>query len=186
MRLGQVRVAMPSTKATSDPPAVFRAENSMTARHMTEFMGLLLLLDLLRLAIDKRTGLDLEMEITQHYHEAVDLIDAMLRSIFRGLQSEYRAEIDLVRTAFPVEDFVFPEKTVRLTFNEGVKLLSEDGWVDDARQPQKEGEDLRWGRSLSRRESRLNRCTARRRRRDWAPSSNPNTIPTTTSSTSSR
>ncbi|KAG8985489.1 aspartate--tRNA ligase dps1, partial [Tulasnella sp. 427] len=49
---------------------VFRAENSFTHRHMTEF-----------------TGLDLEMVIEEHYHEVVDVLDSMLLNIFKGLQT---------------------------------------------------------------------------------------------------
>ena len=46
---------------------VFRAENSNTARHLTEY-----------------TGLDLEMEIN-HYYDAMSLIDGMLKHIFLSL-----------------------------------------------------------------------------------------------------
>lgn len=52
--------------------AVFRAEDSNTHRHLTEFVGL-----------------DLEMSIKNHYHEAVDLIAEMFVNMFKGLQTEY-------------------------------------------------------------------------------------------------
>ena len=55
---------------------VFRAENSNTHRHLTEF-----------------TGLDLEMAFESHYHEVLDVIDETLKTIFRGLQSGYRDEV---------------------------------------------------------------------------------------------
>lgn len=55
---------------------VFHAENSNTHRHLTEF-----------------TGLDLEMAIENHYYEVVDIVDQVLLTIFRGLQSDYRAEV---------------------------------------------------------------------------------------------
>ena len=55
---------------------VFRAENSNTHRHLTEF-----------------TGLDLEMAFESHYHEVLDVIDETLKLIFRGLQSGYRDEV---------------------------------------------------------------------------------------------
>lgn len=48
---------------------VFRAENSNTPRHMTEF-----------------TGLDLEMEIKDSYQEVLLILEGVLLSIFRGLQ----------------------------------------------------------------------------------------------------
>ena len=55
---------------------VFRAENSNTHRHLTEF-----------------TGLDLEMAIENHYHEVVEVIDQVILTIFRGLQSEHQTEV---------------------------------------------------------------------------------------------
>ncbi|KAI1766788.1 aspartyl-tRNA synthetase [Hypoxylon sp. FL1150] len=91
---------------------VFRAENSNTPRHMTEF-----------------TGLDLEMEIEDHYHEVIDMIEGVMLYIFRGLQSRCKEQIDLIRAIYPSDDFLLPEpgKEVRLTFAEGQKLLREEG-----------------------------------------------------------
>ncbi|KAH9994737.1 aspartyl-tRNA synthetase [Xylariaceae sp. FL0662B] len=91
---------------------VFRAENSNTPRHMTEF-----------------TGLDMEMEIEDHYHEVRDTIEGLMIHIFHGLQKKCREQIDLVRTIYPSEEFLLPEpgKEVRLTFAEGQKLLREEG-----------------------------------------------------------
>ena len=51
---------------------VFRAENSNTPRHMTEF-----------------TGLDLEMEIKDSYNEVIVVLEGVLMSIFRGLQGQF-------------------------------------------------------------------------------------------------
>jgi aspartyl/asparaginyl-tRNA synthetase len=58
---------------------VFRAENSNTHRHLTEFIGL-----------------DLEMAFESHYHEVIDVIDGMFLHIFRGLQSQFRREVRLL------------------------------------------------------------------------------------------
>lgn len=55
---------------------VFRAENSNTHRHLTEF-----------------TGLDIEMAIESDYTEVLDMLDGLLLHIFRGLQSRYRTEV---------------------------------------------------------------------------------------------
>lgn len=55
---------------------VFRAENSNTHRHLTEF-----------------TGMDLEMAFESHYHEVLDTIDEMFKYVFRGLQERYRTEV---------------------------------------------------------------------------------------------
>jgi aspartyl/asparaginyl-tRNA synthetase len=92
---------------------VFRAENSFTHRHMTEFIGL-----------------DLEMAIDEHYHEVMELLDSLLLHIFRGLRDNYSKEIEIVRQQFPAEPFIWregPEGTLRLTFAEAVDLLVEDG-----------------------------------------------------------
>jgi len=55
---------------------VFRAENSNTHRHLTEF-----------------TGLDLEMAFENNYHEVMDVIDKMFLFIFKGIQNNYRKEV---------------------------------------------------------------------------------------------
>ncbi|KAE8449011.1 hypothetical protein EG329_008599 [Mollisiaceae sp. DMI_Dod_QoI] len=91
---------------------VFRAENSNTPRHMTEFIGL-----------------DLEMEIDEHYHEVMHMLEGVLLYIFKGLSTNYREEIELVRTIYPSEEFLLPEegKEVRLTFAEGQALLRAEG-----------------------------------------------------------
>ncbi|CAN8100769.1 unnamed protein product [Discula destructiva] len=91
---------------------VFRAENSNTPRHMTEF-----------------TGLDVEMEIEESYHEVLHMLEGVLLYIFRNLESRCADEIALVRSIYPSEPFKLPEdgKEVRLTFAEGQQLLREEG-----------------------------------------------------------
>ena len=49
--------------------SVFRAEDSNTHRHLTEFVGL-----------------DLEMAFNYHYHEVVEVIADMFVQIFKGLR----------------------------------------------------------------------------------------------------
>lgn len=51
--------------------SVFRAEDSNTHRHLTEFVGL-----------------DLEMAFHSHYHEVLDTIGSVLTEVFRGLQNQ--------------------------------------------------------------------------------------------------
>eukprot|EP00158_Paraphelidium_tribonemae_P002558 Partr_v1_DN25468_c0_g1_i1_m53747 putative Aspartyl-tRNA synthetase len=89
---------------------VFRAENSFTHRHMTEFVGL-----------------DLEMAFNEHYHEVLEVICNMLISIFKGLNEKYRADLDTVKIQFPHEEFKFLEPTLVLTFKEGVEMLRGHG-----------------------------------------------------------
>jgi len=59
---------------------VFRAENSFTHRHLTEFVGL-----------------DLEMTFEEHYHEVLELIEEMFMYIFKGFKERYSKEIETVR-----------------------------------------------------------------------------------------
>ncbi|KAF2273664.1 aspartyl-tRNA synthetase [Westerdykella ornata] len=91
---------------------VFRAENSNTARHLTEF-----------------TGLDLEMEFQENYHEVMGLLEDLMLFIFKELNSRYKKETDLVRSVYHVEDFKLPEsgKVPRIPFTEGIKMLREAG-----------------------------------------------------------
>lgn len=63
---------------------VFRAEKSQTHRHLTEF-----------------TGLDVEMEIIEHYDELMDLLGEMFLFIFENLESRFAKELDCVQQQFP-------------------------------------------------------------------------------------
>lgn len=89
---------------------VFRAENSNTHRHMTEFVGL-----------------DMEMAIEEHYHEAVDTLADMMIFIFTQLKERYGKEIATIRKQFPVEEFKIPEKMVKIHYKEAVELLNANG-----------------------------------------------------------
>ncbi|KNZ52316.1 aspartate--tRNA(Asn) ligase [Puccinia sorghi] len=89
---------------------VFRAENSNTYRHMTEFIGL-----------------DLEMAIKEHYHEAVDLLDGLFISIFKGLQASSTKEIEIIKSQHPLDDFKFLDKTLRLRHHEAIQILKDNG-----------------------------------------------------------
>lgn len=92
---------------------VFRAEDSNTHRHMTEFIGL-----------------DLEMAIEEHYHEVMELLDGLFLHMFRSLKQKYASEIETVRKQFPADEFKWregPEGTLKLSFKEAVNILVEDG-----------------------------------------------------------
>merc|ERR1711962_1403776 len=89
---------------------VFRAEDSNTHRHLTEFVGL-----------------DLEMAFKFHYHEALDTIGNLFTSIFRGLRDRYQNEISTVNVQFPHEPFKFLDPPLRLEFPEAVQMLREAG-----------------------------------------------------------
>lgn len=105
--------------------AVFRAENSNTHRHLTEY-----------------TGLDIEMSIEEHYHEMLETIDAVLKHIFRGLYAKYRREIETVKHQFPSEDLVILDETPVLRFADAIKMLNDSGWRNEDGDPLPEDEDL--------------------------------------------
>lgn len=105
--------------------AVFRAENSNTHRHMTEY-----------------TGLDLEMTIDEHYHEVMRTLDAVFKNIFKGIYERCRLEIDTLKRQYPHEDLVIADETPVIKFAEGIRMLNSSGWTQENGQPLPEDEDL--------------------------------------------
>lgn len=124
------RAATPPAPKLIFPPLspVFRAEDSNTHRHMTEFMGL-----------------DMEMAFEEHYHEVMETIDGMLKSIFAGLKQRYAEDIAIVQKQFPHEDFTFLDQTLVLHYTDAIKLLQEAG-VQQGTPPAPIGDhdDMRW------------------------------------------
>lgn len=90
--------------------AVFRAEDSNTHRHLTEFVGL-----------------DLEMAFKYHYHEVVDTIGQMFTELFKGLRDNYADEIAAVNQQYTVEPFKFLDPPLKLEFPQAIELLAEAG-----------------------------------------------------------
>ncbi|XP_018055090.1 PREDICTED: aspartate--tRNA ligase, cytoplasmic isoform X3 [Atta colombica] len=90
--------------------AVFRAEDSNTHRHLTEFVGL-----------------DLEMAFKYHYHEVVDTIGQMFTELFKELRDNYADDIMTVSQQYPVEPFKFLEPALRLEYPQAIELLAEAG-----------------------------------------------------------
>ncbi|KAI9739222.1 MAG: aspartate--tRNA ligase dps1 [Cirrosporium novae-zelandiae] len=92
---------------------VFRAENSNTSRHLTEY-----------------TSLDLEMEFENDYTEVMFLIRDLLLYILNGLRTRYQKQTERVRKEYKAPPFKVPAKPEDvpiLSFAEGVKLLNEAG-----------------------------------------------------------
>lgn len=105
--------------------AVFRAENSNTHRHMTEY-----------------TGLDLEMAIDEHYHEIIRVLDSVFKAIFKGVYERCRTEIDILKKQFPHEDMVIADETPIIKFTDGIKMLTDSGWRDEKGNELPTNEDL--------------------------------------------
>lgn len=91
---------------------VFRAENSFTHRHMTEFVGV-----------------DLEMAFERHYHEVMLLIGRMFMFVFSELPKRFAAEIAVVRRQYPMEEFKLPAtgSFPVVQYPEAIALLRADG-----------------------------------------------------------
>ena len=106
--------------------AVFRAENSNTHRHLTEY-----------------TGLDIEMAIEEHYHEMLNVLDATIKHILEGVYSRNRREVEIVKAQFPSDDVVWLEHTPVLRYADGIKMLNDSGWHGEDGKPLDEKED--WG-----------------------------------------
>ncbi|GMN39774.1 hypothetical protein TIFTF001_008998 [Ficus carica] len=89
---------------------VFRAEDSYTHRHLCEF-----------------TGLDVEMEIKQHYFEVMNIVDRLFVAMFDSLNKNFEKELEAVRTQYPFEPLKYLRNTLRLTFEEGIQMLKDAG-----------------------------------------------------------
>ncbi|KAJ2663391.1 aspartate--tRNA ligase dps1 [Coemansia sp. RSA 1199] len=102
---------------------VFRAEDSNTQRHLTEYVGL-----------------DLECSFREHYHEVMNMIGAMFVYIFKNLELRWARELEVVRRQYPSEPIKFDETPLRLEYKDAVALLrahgEEMGDFDDMTTPQ--------------------------------------------------
>lgn len=73
-------------------------------------------------------GLDIEYAFEEHYHEVLDMFDGLFVFIFTELQKRYAHELEVVKAQFPFEDFQFLQKTLRLEYKDGVKMLRDAGY----------------------------------------------------------
>ncbi|KAJ4734018.1 hypothetical protein LUZ62_047462 [Rhynchospora pubera] len=92
---------------------VFRAENSYTHRHLCEFVGL-----------------DVEMEIMEHYYEVCDLVAELFVAIFNHVNENCREELEAINRQYPFEPlkYLLPDGNVlRLTYDQGIEMLKEAG-----------------------------------------------------------
>lgn len=93
---------------------VFRAEHSHTHRHLCEFIGL-----------------DLEMEIYESYTEILVLLGDLMKHIFKAVEARCSKEMSIVRTQYDLtapEPLVWADETVIVTFCDGIKMLQEAGY----------------------------------------------------------
>ena len=93
---------------------VFRAENSNTHRHLCEFVGL-----------------DMEMEIKEHYQEVLDVLGDLFVYMFDGLKNNSAAQLAAVNAQYPFKPLRYLRKTLQLTFPEGIQMLRDAGYDAD-------------------------------------------------------
>ncbi|XP_020203910.1 aspartate--tRNA ligase 2, cytoplasmic [Cajanus cajan] len=89
---------------------VFRAEDSYTHRHLCEF-----------------TGLDVEMEIKKHYFEVMDIVDRLFVAMFDSLNQHCKKDLEAVGSQYPFEPLKYLRNTLRLTYEEGIQMLKDVG-----------------------------------------------------------
>lgn len=86
---------------------VFRAENSFTHRHMTEYISL-----------------DLEMTFQSHYHEVMLLIGDLFKTLIREIPVRFARETAAIRAQYPAPEMLVPEgPLVVLQYPEAIALL---------------------------------------------------------------
>lgn len=90
---------------------VFRAENSNTRRHLCEF-----------------TGLDLEMQINDHYMETLEVIHKCFVHIFTGLEERFGKELEVIREQYDSEPLTFTEEPCVIHWPEAQEILNEKGF----------------------------------------------------------
>ena len=91
---------------------VFRAEKAEGPRHLCEF-----------------TGMDIEMAIKESYHEIMDVVGELFCYIFENLEKRFSQELEAIKEQYPFEPFKIKKPIVKLTFQEGVELLKENGII---------------------------------------------------------
>ena len=92
---------------------VFRAEKHNTTRHLCEF-----------------TGMDMEMCFNEHYHEVLDVFGRLFVHIFEGVHEQCAAEIECVREQYPSRPLEWNNPALLLSFQEGMALLGEAGFIE--------------------------------------------------------
>lgn len=95
---------------------VFRAENCTTHRHLCEY-----------------TGLDLEMEIKHghDYHYVTNFLWNLLHFIVSSMHLNNAQEIEYIRSKRPFTDLIIPEDPVMIEYTVGVQMLKDAGFEQD-------------------------------------------------------
>lgn len=60
--------------------------------------------------------------------QVLDVIEKLFMHMFKGLETTYAKELAFIRAQYPFEPLQY--KPLRLTFDEGIKLLQANGYPD--------------------------------------------------------
>lgn len=93
---------------------VFRAENSNTRRHLCEY-----------------TGLDIEMEIFNHYNEVLSVLHNLFRYIFDGLEERYDLELRVIRQQYPSAPALISDYPLIVHWHDAMDMLEKAGAQPD-------------------------------------------------------
>lgn len=96
--------------------AVFRAENSDTHRHLTEY-----------------TGVDNGAAIEEHYHEALNTIHGVLKYVCKGTRA-FEARLRMTRSN-SARGLGVAGCRSRGPFDKEVQMLVASSWTDESRNP---------------------------------------------------
>ncbi|KAL6521033.1 hypothetical protein OROGR_017602 [Orobanche gracilis] len=88
---------------------VYNAEDSSNHRNLCE-----------------STSLDVEIRIQDH-SEVMDIVDRLFVEVFDRLNERCAKELEAINEKYPFENLKYLQKTLRLTFEEGVQMLKEAG-----------------------------------------------------------
>ena len=71
------------------------------------------------------------MEIKEHYFEVLDVLGELFYYIFNGLKERHAKELEIINNQYPFEPLILTPHTLKLPWEEGIKLLSENGYKQD-------------------------------------------------------
>lgn len=93
---------------------VFRAEKSVSGRHLAEF-----------------TGLDIEMTFEDNYIEVIIFIYHLLQHMLLQTELKCSDELECLKTQYSFGILEIPDKPVLISFTDGVELLQNNGFRQD-------------------------------------------------------
>ncbi|KAL6838522.1 hypothetical protein ACP4OV_031767 [Aristida adscensionis] len=91
---------------------VFRAEKSNTHRHLCEYIGI-----------------HVELEIQEHYFEICDLCGSLFVKLFDHLSENCGEELKVINEQYPSEPLKYLKETLKLKCSDGIEMLKASGFA---------------------------------------------------------